>query len=778
MLHTSRIEPAFFDHNIAVIFATDSHYAEIVSVAIQSLVNHANESISMSNYDILLIADGLTEDQLGRIASIAEGKSNISIRFLDADPFRELSKSYHFHYLSVAAFYRLCLPSMLPAYEKILYLDCDILIRADVAELYNTELGANLIAGVQDRAVEFLVNEWIKNPLQKLKFNGLRRDKYFNSGVVLMNLKQMRLENTESFFKALSTRTDLVWLDQDILNMAAKDCWISLPDRWNHTLHMYLPYEITQDGSAWASLLNDDVAIIHYACGSRKPWDFWPSQFEQQWWETAMHSPAREKFLYHLPKHEEEALQSEVEGFKFPTLPDPEMHWDAFYHLSKKIAHINYLRRMKNERNQQTSTIVPVYKKSVQLITPVPESVVMDQQDVPLLTVITPTFNLVKAGRVDHFKQSLQSVRNQTYSNIEHIVIDGGSTDGTLDLLQEIQKRGDIKFISEPDGGIYDAMNKGTLLAQGKYVAYLNTDDYWHNPEGMSMSIQMLEKSGADFSYAPYTYLHPDGYQIKFQPALGAFITRMPFCHQAMVIRKDSLVSLGLYDANLKIAADYGYVIEVIKRKRPVVFVPLDYTLFRMGGICCTDVDTCYHECAILLSRAFHGNDEWVPFFDTFCRDQTCCKEIFHDIRAQVSPELQKMMDDMVQPLFPAAHTLVIQPNPHEKIYLRQDKRGASGETRDNDSTMNNNGKVRNNVWIKLFNCLPLIKVKMRPSVDLPEKTVYKLFGVLPLMKVRQTVSRTSYYLFNILPIAKIKYKSPYKKCYYVLFIPICKSVR
>lgn len=98
---------------------------------------------------------------------------------------------------------------------------------------------------------------------------------------------------------------------------------------------------------------------------------------------------------------------------------------------------------------------------------------------IPLVTVITVTYNLIKGKREKFIIQCLESVHNQRYSNIEHIVIDGASDDGTLPLLKKYESLGWIKLFSEPDTGIYDAMNKGILKANGKYVSILNSDDFF-----------------------------------------------------------------------------------------------------------------------------------------------------------------------------------------------------------------------------------------------------------------------------------------------------------
>lgn len=100
-------------------------------------------------------------------------------------------------------------------------------------------------------------------------------------------------------------------------------------------------------------------------------------------------------------------------------------------------------------------------------------------ESTPLVTVITATYNLIENKRAKFIIQCLESVHNQHYSNIEHIVIDGASNDGTLSLLREYESQGWIKLFSEPDAGIYDAMNKGILKASGKYISILNSDDFF-----------------------------------------------------------------------------------------------------------------------------------------------------------------------------------------------------------------------------------------------------------------------------------------------------------
>lgn len=205
----------------------------------------------------------------------------------------------------------------------------------------------------------------------------------------------------------------------------------------------------------------------------------------------------------------------------------------------------------------------------------------------PLVTIITASFCLIKNGRKDFLAQNIQSVQNQTYKNIEHIVIDGASTDGTLELLEYYQNQGAIKYYSEPDKGIYDAMNKGILKANGKYVVCLNSDDFYCSDRALEYLVSQAEAENADACYANARRIHPGTQELikrwcgsdHFSPWKSYFP-----CHQTFLIKTDVMKELGLYDLSYKVSADNNFLLRMVQHNKKFTYVDKDVISFRDGG--------------------------------------------------------------------------------------------------------------------------------------------------------------------------------------------------
>ena len=208
--------------------------------------------------------------------------------------------------------------------------------------------------------------------------------------------------------------------------------------------------------------------------------------------------------------------------------------------------------------------------------------------DKPKVTVITATYNLIKNNRKNYFIQALESVQKQSYDNIEHLIIDGGSDDGTITILEEYKKMGWIKYYSEPDDGIYYAFNKGIEKAEGKYICFLNSDDYYWDPNAIEKNVHALEKHRADFSYGD-TYIEENGKLNLYKGRINKIFTR-PFMHISMICSKDMLCRMGKFNTKFSVAADYNLILKCILQKQKMVYIPCCIGVYRLGGFSALDI--------------------------------------------------------------------------------------------------------------------------------------------------------------------------------------------
>ena len=220
----------------------------------------------------------------------------------------------------------------------------------------------------------------------------------------------------------------------------------------------------------------------------------------------------------------------------------------------------------------------------------------------PKVTIITATYNLIKNNRKDFFIQNLESVRSQTYGNIEHLIVDGASDDGTVELLEEYRKKGWIKYISEPDNGIYDAFNKGIMLAEGKYINFLNSDDFFNNKNAVKFSVDKLEKTNSDFSYGTASYIDSKNKFVKkFKPKINLRYTIMPFNHQTMFTKTEVLKKEGMFDLKYKSASDWDFIIRICLKDYKFCNINKNIVTFRVVGESAINVETSVSEQEAIL---------------------------------------------------------------------------------------------------------------------------------------------------------------------------------
>lgn len=226
----------------------------------------------------------------------------------------------------------------------------------------------------------------------------------------------------------------------------------------------------------------------------------------------------------------------------------------------------------------------------------------------PDVTVITVVFNALKGAGEAALKACLDSVQAQTDVKIEHLIVDGASNDGTTEYISRYENLNHpIAFISEPDKGIYDAMNKAIDQASGEYAIFLNSDDFFHNPVGMRESVKRLHETGCDFSYARVVVIK-DGTvrDVLHSHADGRLIfCSMPFSHQSMLFRVDSLRKVHGYDLSYRSSADYDLILRLVLSGCTACYVDCVFATFRVGGFSLQNIDTSQRECALIYSRLF-----------------------------------------------------------------------------------------------------------------------------------------------------------------------------
>lgn len=198
----------------------------------------------------------------------------------------------------------------------------------------------------------------------------------------------------------------------------------------------------------------------------------------------------------------------------------------------------------------------------------------------PLLSIVT----VVRNGE-RHVEQAIRSVCSQSYDNIEHIIVDGGSTDRTLEIVRAHEEHIDF-WVSEPDRGIYHAMNKGIGLASGDLVGLLNSDD-WYEEEALDEVARIHTAGGGRDSVIAGKWrivLDRMNLAIEATPSFR-FHTGMPLCHQAMFVPRAVYASVGLYDTGYRYAADLDMVLRLYTRRIPFAFSEKVLVHFRATGV-------------------------------------------------------------------------------------------------------------------------------------------------------------------------------------------------
>lgn len=215
----------------------------------------------------------------------------------------------------------------------------------------------------------------------------------------------------------------------------------------------------------------------------------------------------------------------------------------------------------------------------------------------------------------DTIENALASVFNQTYKDIELIVVDGASNDGTVEVINKYKEKISY-FISEPDNGVYDAMNKGIKLSPGDFLIFLNADDVFYDNQVLEKVAKVLmENSEIEILFGDVEFISENGQSSRIQTYENVksdfSFAFKNICHQCIFYHKDLFEKFGFYSEQFKIYADWDFNIRcitgLVKNKAKAVYLPIVISKFKLGGICSNQENRkiCKRERNLLLKKYY-----------------------------------------------------------------------------------------------------------------------------------------------------------------------------
>ncbi len=188
-----------------------------------------------------------------------------------------------------------------------------------------------------------------------------------------------------------------------------------------------------------------------------------------------------------------------------------------------------------------------------------------NHKELPLVSIVTVVYNAE-----EHIEETIKSIINQTYYNIEYIIIDGGSTDKTKSIINKYTDRIDY-FISEPDKGIYDAMNKGIKIATGEWINFMNAGDTFYNSNVLQSIFSRKDTYKYKLIYGNVNAFHKEYGINKIvgrEMDVNDIYMKMPTSHQAIFCNSQAFKEIGVYNTDYKVIGDYEWFVRFYKKYR------------------------------------------------------------------------------------------------------------------------------------------------------------------------------------------------------------------
>ena len=286
------------NRRIPIFFAADDNYLPYLAVTVKSISDHATPG---NIYDVRILTNGFSDENLAKLLEMELNSVEISVININEviSKHREDLIIRLRDYYSESIYYRIFISSMFPELERAIYIDCDIVLVDDIAKLYDTDIGDNILGAVSDESIpgvpEFCiyVEKWVGVPVRE----------YINSGVLLMNLKQFREERVEERFTELLYKYnfDTVAPDQDYLNFLC-----------NGRIH-YLDLSWNKQPKPDNIIPSSELHLIHYNMFN-KPWHYAGVPYSDEFWSVADSTPFANRIREGFESYTDEKRQAEMQG--------------------------------------------------------------------------------------------------------------------------------------------------------------------------------------------------------------------------------------------------------------------------------------------------------------------------------------------------------------------------------------------------------------------------------------------------------------------------------
>lgn len=296
------IDPAFLENNICIVLSCDENYVNYLGVCLSSILK---SSSSDKNYDICILHNGLSSHSIQKILSL-KNSDNISIRLFSIKAYLENIDFHVLGHFSEATYYRFFIPKLFSAYEKIIYLDTDMIILADLAQLYEIPLENNFVLATKNAAILTQLVQYKKNPNDQIKFMNQKMKlknpyNYFQAGLLVFDIQKCRQINfTQACLDKLKELENPPLVDQDVLNCVLEGKVKFIDFKWNYVWHIdilnkvsFLPVAAMKEYIR----AGKNPCIIHYA-HSFKPWSNPSLPKAEIWWSYARNTYFYEEILY------------------------------------------------------------------------------------------------------------------------------------------------------------------------------------------------------------------------------------------------------------------------------------------------------------------------------------------------------------------------------------------------------------------------------------------------------------------------------------------------